>query len=400
MFKFYKTFFLLLVTATCSFAQSPNLSWINTHATPIDSSGKNDKNFYAALSTELKGNTIVGLAEASHGTREFSIEKTRIIKYLIEHENYKAVGFEFGYSPMAAINSYVQTGKGNLTELMQPLRLFKTQEFLELFKTIKAYNDGQPAANKVTVFGFDTDYFPTDIKASAAYCKKYLIEHAGVYKNEKTAATALESIARPDAGALYELADGDVEGLAALLEELKAKGVTGEFVKRLSLLYQGTLLGNPLARDEFMAQNLAGIQGESKAKTIIWGHNMHLAKDTTMAACKGMGYYVKKKYAEKYYAVAFDTFTGTVNVLDEDDFVEHPFTTQANSYSAVFATAKYPEFFLPLKNIDNNPLFGQTNNITNIYASWNRSGVLPMRPGIDYDGVVFIRDTRSSVPLK
>nr|WP_294946876.1 erythromycin esterase family protein [uncultured Mucilaginibacter sp.] len=406
MLKFTAFAFLpFFISVTCCFAQSPTIAWLNEHALPVDSTGKGNQVYLSALARELKNNTIIGLAEASHGTHEFSVEKTRIIKYLIEHQNYRSIGFEFGYSPMAAINNYLQTGKGDLKQLMKPLRLFKTKEILNLFETIKTYNDNQPAKDKVTLFGFDMDYFKNDIDSSAVYCKNYLEHNANLYINGRAALPVLEQIAKPGDNNLYELSDREVDALKALSDEAKAKGNSSiknstEFIKRLSLLYQGTQLGNPLNRDEFMADNLLEVQQASKAKTIIWGHNLHLAKDTTIAACKGMGYYVRKNYGSQYYAIGFDTFKGRVTVLDGDEFVQHTFQTEPNSFSATFANAKFPAFFVSFNNPEGNPFYNVSKNITNIYANWGDTLSLPIRPGIDFDAMIFIKETTAAVPLE
>jgi erythromycin esterase-like protein len=396
---------LICFSLTHSFAQEAPVKWLNNYAMPIDSNGKGKVGYLAYLAKQLNTNTICGLAEASHGTHEFSEEKKRIIKYLIQNQNYKAIGFEFGYSPMAAINNYLQTGKGDLKQLMKPLRLFNTKEIFDVFEVIKTYNDRQQPAGKVTLFGFDMDYFKNDIDSSAIYCKSYLLQHTGLYSNAAAVLPVLAQIAKPGDNNLYELSDGEIDALAALNAELKAKSTAAdknsrEFKKRLSLLYQGTQLGNPLNRDEFMAGNLADFQQANQSKTIIWGHNLHLAKDTTIAGCKGMGYYIRKKYGSQYYALGFDAFKGSVTVLDGDEFVQHSFTAQPTSFSATFAAAKLPAFFLPFKVTEGDPFYGVTKNITNIYANWGNTQALPIRPGIDFDGMIFIRETTASVPLK
>lgn len=387
----------------CSLAQQQSLTWLNSHALPIDANDTNNGAYFSSLSNQLKETKICGLAEASHGTHEFSIEKNRIIKYLITHENYRSIGFEFGYSAMAPINNYLSTGKGDLKQLMQPLRLFNTKEIYELFQWVKTYNDSQSLKNKVTLFGFDTNYIESDIDASATYAAEYLTTHAQQYRNAQAAIPVLKKITAPDLG-LFDLSEEDMAVISHLNDEIKLKGPaavddSGQFKKYVSLLYQGTLLSNPLARDEFMAENIANYQQESKAKTIIWGHNIHLAKDTTMAKCKGMGYHLKQKYHEQYYALGFDTFKGNVTVLDDDKFVQQSFEIQPESFSALFAKAKFPTFFIAFSNSKDDPFYNVEGNITNIYANWSKSQILPMRPGVDFDGLIFIRESTASVPL-
>jgi erythromycin esterase-like protein len=380
-------------------AQQASLSWINDHALSIN----NDDKYLPHLAGQLKENTILGLGEASHGTHEFSVEKNRIVQYLIANAGYKAIGFEFGYTKMAAINNYLQTGKGDLKNLMVDLRLFNTKEMFDLFQSIKVYNDSHMFKEKVVLFGFDNDFFKIDNDSSAVYCLNYLHQHPDVYIRGKAAIPALKRLNTPEVNNIYELSDEERATLAYLNNEVEAKGssvanFSAEFKKRISLLYQGTLLSNPLARDEFMAQNLAEFQQGNKLKTIIWGHNVHLAKDTTMAQCKGMGYYVRQKYKEQYYVVGFDTFKGSVNVLDDDKFVADRFEAQPASFSALFAQAKVPAFFINLDKATG-PLYNKSNYITNLFANLGNMRRLPMRPGIDFDALIFIKETTPTTVL-
>lgn len=381
-------------------AQQQPLNWVDTHAVSIDS----NKNYLPNLAAGLKDNSILGLGEASHGTHEFSVEKNRIIQYLITHKNYKAVGFESAYAVMDRINTYVLTGKGDLKQMMQPLRLFSTKELYDLFQAIKVYNDGQPDKNKVTVFGFDIDYIKADVDSSASYSLNYLGKHPDAYAHGKAAMPVLKRITTPDFGNLYEMADDEKAIISDLNNEVKTKGQStegyGKFKKHLSLLYQGILVTNPLARDEFMADNITNTQQESKAKTIIWSHNVHVAKDTTMAMCKGMGYYVKQKYGSQYYTIGFDTYKGSVNSIVDDAFQQNSFEMQPSSLSALFAKARFPNFFINVDNAQGNPLYNVSSNITNIFSNWGRMRTLQIRPGIDFDALLFIRETTASTELK
>lgn len=390
----------------CLAQQQPTaLNRVNSYSVPIGSTEKDNEIYLTALAKELTANSICGLGEASHGTHEFFTEKSRIIKHLITHEGYKLVGFEFGYSAIEPINNYLLTGAGDLKKLMKPLHLFKTKEIYDLFQAIKTYNDSQPDKTKVTLFGFDTNYIKSDIDLSALYCLDYLAKNNQLYPKTQAALPVFKKIAAPGFSYLYELSDEetaiitDLHGWLKDKENLKAKDLK-RFKKHVSLLYQGTLLGNPLARDEFMAENIFDVQKETKAKTIIWGHNVHIAKDTTMAQCRGMGYYLKEKYGKQYYAVAFDTYKGTVNTLADDELEKHSFETPATSISALFAKAAPTAFFIPFNDVKSDPLYNVSGSITNIFANWSTNRSLPIRPGADFNALVFIRETTASVPLE
>ncbi|AYN04278.1 hypothetical protein EAG11_08830 [Flavobacterium sp. 140616W15] len=388
----------------CTFAQGQSLNWINSHAIPITNNENDNKIFYSRLTNLLKDNKICGLGEASHGTHEFYTEKNHIIKYLVTNSQYKTIGFEFGYSAMAPINTYLLTGKGDLKQLMKPLRLFNTSEIYDLFEWVKTYNASKPLKDKVTLFGFDTNYIKSDVDASANFCSAYLIKNVSHYTNGQAAIPVLKKIATPDFP-IYELSDEETEIISKLNAEVKLKGTAtikdhNEFKKYVSLLYQSTLVSNPLARDKFMSENLIDFQQENKNKTIIWGHNIHFAKDTNMPKAEGMGYHLKQKYGNEYYAIGFDTYKGNVTVLEGNNYVQQSFEALPKSYSALFAEAKFPNFFISFDSSEESPFYNANGNITNIYSSWTNAIALPMKPGIDFDALIFIRETTPSIILK
>jgi len=154
---------------------------------------------------------------------------------------------------------------------------------------------------------------------------------------------------------------------------------------------------DPYGRDKLMAESIISYLKPHPGKSILWAHNIHLAKDTTMARFEAMGSYLKKEYGKDYYALCFDMFKGTVNVLTEDRlFEKHEFTADPNSFSSLFANSKYEAFYL---SFEKNPLTGKKNFITNIYSNWELRKSLPIKLGIDFDGLIFIRNTTASIEL-
>lgn len=152
---------------------------------------------------------------------------------------------------------------------------------------------------------------------------------------------------------------------------------------------------DPLSRDKLMAENIISEQSSHQLKTIIWAHNVHIAKDTTMAQFKAMGYYLQQKFGEKFYVLGFDTFKGSVTVITGDGFAKEDFQTEKGSFSEMFAKADHHTFFLPF-NIKPNPFSGVKNNITNIYSNWTTNRSLSVIPGVDFDAILFIKTTTAS----
>lgn len=305
--------FIIIIVSPFAYSQNKDLEWINVNAIPLGSV----KNF-SFLDSELNNNTIIGLGEASHGTHEFHILKTEIIKHLITNNNYKLIGFELTQFNIIPINDYLQKGNGNLKMLMEKLMLYNTQEIFNLFQWLKEYNQNQPADKKVILFGFDSEDFWHD----------------------------------------------------------------------------------PLTRDKNMAEIIIEAQKSDTSKAIIWGHNVHIAKDKTMAEVEAMGGYLKQKLKDRYYALGFDTYKGNVNVIAEGKITKHSFESGSDTFSGLFSKAKDSQFFLSFNPNKANPFAQNKNKITNIYSVWTNDRALPILPGSDFDSIIFVRETTASLILK
>lgn len=152
---------------------------------------------------------------------------------------------------------------------------------------------------------------------------------------------------------------------------------------------------NPLTRDKYMAEAIIETQKTNKAKTIIWAHNVHIAKDTTMAGVEAMGSYLKQEFGSKFYVLGFDTYKGTVNVIEAGKITKHSFESEAGTFSELFSKANDKVFFLSFDK-KSNPFLQDKNKITNIYSNWTKDRALPIQPGSDFDAILFIRETTAS----
>lgn len=157
---------------------------------------------------------------------------------------------------------------------------------------------------------------------------------------------------------------------------------------------------DPYSRDELMAGNFIERQRASQGRTIIWSHNLHIAKDTTMAEFKAMGYYIKEGFGHSFYAIGFDTYKGSVNVLDSNGtFERHAFEGNPLTFSGLFSKVKYGAFFIDF-TAEGSPMKDQVNKITNLYSNWSTPVPLPVRLGSDFDGLIFIKETTASIGLE
>jgi erythromycin esterase-like protein len=148
---------------------------------------------------------------------------------------------------------------------------------------------------------------------------------------------------------------------------------------------------NAITRDKFMADNLIKSYNLKKGKAMIWAHNVHLMKDS---ASLSMGSHLNKQLGDKFYSIGFDTYKGTVNVLNNGIFEIHTFQADKSSFSNTLAQAKYSSFYLPFRK--ESPLNGAKVFITNIYSSWRKPKPISIKLGGDFDSMIFIRNTSFS----
>lgn len=309
--------FCLLLIPVSGYTQTTEIKWINRNAHEIKSQGDNFEDL-SFLSKILNNKTIIGLGEASHGTQEFYVQKSRLVKYLVTKQGYRLLAFEAPSASMQPINDYLLTGKGDLTQTLTAMGLYNSEELLHLFQWLKEYNQTKATDEKIEVIGFDEENYWSD----------------------------------------------------------------------------------PFNRDRLMAENFTHFQQKSRVKSILWAHNLHLAKDTTMAQFKAMGFYLKETYKTDYYLIFFDTYKGNVTVLNNGQTEKKAFNGSPNTLSYLLSDAKYNMLFLDFHE-NMHPLLNEKIPITNIYADWRGEPVpLPVIPGTDFDGLLYIRTTTASKTIE
>lgn len=142
------------------------LSDLNTVALPIsgsspeggDAIGNSD---LAPLDECLKAARVVGLGEATHGTREFFEMKHRVFKYLVEKHGLRAFAFECDYAESIFFDRYINGGPGEINELMTTRMHFwtwRTVEVRALLEWMRSYNIGKNDAEKTHYIGVDCQF--------------------------------------------------------------------------------------------------------------------------------------------------------------------------------------------------------------------------------------------------
>ncbi|SEL87282.1 erythromycin esterase family protein [Nonomuraea pusilla] len=283
--------------------------WLSERAVPLPTlepgSGTAD---LEPLRGVLGGVRVVGLGEATHGTREFFLLKHRLLEFLVEELGFTTLAFEVSASAARAVDAYVRGGPGDPVEALAGLGFWitHTAEMLAVVEWLRERNAG--AARPVRFAGIDPQYPAASLAALRAF-----LEEAG-QGPELLAPLAPLAHTRMAEG---EPLDPAVEAAARRLEEhvtdLRAPGDVLEHARLVrqnaDLMTRHYRHADPgrtigMARDRYLADNLDALLSEPGARVAVWAHNGHVTKGAhSGGSIPAMGRYLAERHGEAYYAL-------------------------------------------------------------------------------------------------
>ena len=394
----------------------------------------NDFEDLAPLEEILKDKKIIGVGEATHGTKEFSQMKHRMFEFLVEKMGYRLFAIEDDFGICEEINKYVLYGDGNGENLIKLLNIqWQTKEVENIIGWIRDYNENPNHKEKIKFYGIDLLNQSYDVVNILSYLEK-------VDKNIFTKATSLlsgidilkvENSSTPSNIKLYK---NNVEQLTKLFSENRINFIekTSENEYTLALMnltnlnqfvnYMG-FLDNPLKlfklRDDYMAKNISSILDYEKNfgndKIMIWTHNTHVSKHFYNMI--SMGENLKNIFVDDYYAIGFEFYNGsflsanfdsiyktTSNSFAKNDVESLP---KKGSFADVLKNTDIPIGFIDFKTIcnSNKPVkiwLNKPQLLHNVGYSYDKSEFTLYKTEVplqSYDRMIFIRDTSTSTPI-
>ncbi|MCA6091229.1 erythromycin esterase family protein [Streptomyces sp. SCA3-4] len=112
----------------------------------------------AAFASMTGGASIVGIGEASHGSKELFTVKDRLFRQLVAREGFSAYAMEISWSAATRLNTYLLTGEGDVRQIMREefqdgYSLLNTEELAQLFEWMRKHN--RTGSHKIRVVGMD-----------------------------------------------------------------------------------------------------------------------------------------------------------------------------------------------------------------------------------------------------
>ncbi len=103
---------------------------------------------------------VVGLGEATHGSREFFDLKARFIRYCVEELGTRTIGFEANAGETLTVDEYVVHGEGDPEDALEAMYFWtwNTESVRDLLEWLRAFNEDRPLDDRVRFLGFDAQY--------------------------------------------------------------------------------------------------------------------------------------------------------------------------------------------------------------------------------------------------
>jgi len=411
------------------FSQIPQIdsnyiNWLNNKYNRVDFRSLTSSNFsdLQCLKNYIGNRSVVQLGESSHGTKEYSQIKVRLIKFLHEEMGFDVIAFESGFFECFYTNENIPQIPVYPAMQNSIFWIWGTPELRDLFLYIK---NTHSTNNPLILAGFDCQFSSKNnsILLHPTFLFDILKEidsiQAVVYKdfdsiviqnmlgwNQAYLSQYKDSINVT----YYEIVnyiDNHINELMPLFSEnpeipiVLKQSVLNLIAYMDFIISYNSLYINPISvriRDSTMASNVFFIKDKlyPQKKLIIWAHNYHIANSSYLHAIspdiKVMGNWLHEKYNSDLYTIGTYMLRGKTKYKESVIDVQLP--VSSNSLEAILYHCRKKTLFVDLLHQQqcsgNKWMF---NTITAKYSGFANESMIIRNV---YDGIIFIDS--SSVP--
>ncbi|MFZ4523057.1 MAG: erythromycin esterase family protein [Bacteroidales bacterium] len=379
----------------------------------------------------VKEKEIVGMGEATHGTKEFFNMKAKMFKFLATHCGFRVFAIEATYGGTLKINDYVLYGKGDVLSAMKGMEFWTwdTEEVKELIEWMKRYNQEKPDGKKLKFYGFDCQSFKGPNNALVDYVREVDPDHLDEFtkglsvlndssylyfytlndgKSKRSEVSAIHQIITFADSWFKEKRDTYISRSNKERYDLAFYNI--ENLRQALLLKDNASYNYFYHRDSCMAQNIKWIHEFENAKVFAWAHNGHICKWSPYSSAnfRSMGSYLNDLFGESYYNIGF--------VFSEGNFQAYDWPTakikkglqeftvpvsKKNTLTNAFALSGMSSFFINLDSSDN-PFFSTAQRYYNIGAVYmaDKRCSQKMVAKKQFDALIFVDKTTRAIPVK
>ncbi|ARS90849.1 erythromycin esterase family protein [Natrarchaeobaculum aegyptiacum] len=392
----------------------------------------------APLGDRFDRKRIIGLGEATHGTKEFFQLKHRLIRFAVTELDFLLIGLESNFAETVAINEYVISGSGEPYTALAGLSYWpwKTEEMLALVEWVRMYNEGRPDSQKVQFYGFDMQSVRGSARRIETILKRVDADCRAELESEITTLTT--TLDPTDSDNTF----GWLTAATTVVTELRDRFRRREDAYRAQLtprewqlathhlrvieqsleFHESVSASNDAdpngVRDRCMAENVSRIMGlANEDRIILWAHNGHLkrgefATSHRANAPKTMGHHLEQEYGDRYHPVGFEFGTGAFQAYPDPDTSQElslrSFSVESvpdETVPAVLAGVDGSCWYLDITSavgdqvvddwIDTEQIM---HNIGSVHLG-EFDAYVPVTLAEAFDGLIYVTETHRAVPI-
>ncbi len=384
------------------------------------------------LGRMLKSAEVVGLGEATHGSRDFFRMKHRVFRYLVEKKGFRTFSLELPWSSGVRIDEYVVLGRGNLKDIAREefqgsYRIWNNQDYIDLITWMRDYNLQHPG-DPVRFMGDDMGYAGPELYTRVIdhVSRKYprLLKQvtelyrglapttdAGTFAEEYAKLPLSERKERAQqTGKVYDLlraqrpGPGDTQNHLwmtqhALAIHQMARGFAFDFGDEAQIAPMMRL------RDQVMAENVEWWHRHTGNKVLLSAHNTHVSYDSFDARYpKTQGAFLRDALGSRYAGIGFSFYEGSFKAFGTDDNVirtYHVDGAKPDSNEQTLDKARLDDYILDMRTAPEpvRQWLDKERVTWNIGAGWPDPVEYTAALGKGHDILIHLHDVRATTYL-
>ncbi|MDA2066394.1 erythromycin esterase family protein [Bacillus cereus] len=279
----------------------------------------------------------VGLGENTHGSSEIFTIKFRLVKYLVTEMGFTNFALEEDWGNGLKLNEYIQTGKGNPREFLK--LLYPTDEIIAMIEWMKDYNADPSNKKKIQFIGLDLktldqssfnkviDYVRVhrpDLLTEVEENYKELSSFTGSIQEYMKLTPELKEKFKANAERVARLLNDENEQANAEIipsEYIWAKATASAIEKFTTMLLPNDYPSIIKLHEQYLADHAMWAQETFGGKTMVWAHNIHIAKgiiDEKLYPYVA-GQFLKERLDNNYVTIGSTTTEGNFTLYSEYD---------------------------------------------------------------------------------
>ncbi|KAF7774502.1 hypothetical protein PCIT_a0960 [Pseudoalteromonas citrea] len=392
---------------------------IQNHVPLISLTDENTVDDLHTLAASIGERRIVQLGESTHGSRQMSQIKTRIIKYLHKNHDFNVIAFE---SSAFACNQEVNQGRKLASkDLLQGclFGIWHSHEVLDLFEYIV---NTQSTDRPLKVVGFDvqlsglldtpnymTEYFESAIDAEGVSTtldiESLFLDIAQISRLSYSCEIQDNSQSCDTISSTLPDAQAALDRLQALFIHSTMTSKTARFLatsfSRMLRLEEvrvgGSIAEGMASRDQSMADNVIELATElyPNEKMAIWAHNSHIAEyySDHRTQYPLMGMHLNEYFGDDLFSIGLYMNQGASAGNRGESLSVRPHNV--NSLESLTAIANQDVLYLPFSKVNQPGLEDDWLHRPYETKFWGTTNVQVELAKV-YDGIIMV--DRSTLP--